>query len=119
MADIIRLPDGSTKICFDNPEVTLGELIEEKLGFDAKEIYDKVVTERNEAIQEYEKLLDSQEDDDGNEDDDDDFQSTPIFKTLCEELDKTSIPSSGGMSEDAMGSGGKTCIVRKGSAIWV
>lgn len=117
MADIIRLPDGSTKICFDGPETALEELIEEKLGLDAKEIYDKVVTERNEAIQEYEKLLNRKNDDNG--DDEEGFQSTPIFKTLCEELDKTSFSSSGGFSEDAMGSGSKTCIVKKGSAIWV
>lgn len=99
MAEVLQLPDGSTKICFGGEEAALGELIEEKLGYDAKEVYDKIIAGRNEAIQAYEELLDESDDDD---DDDLTFQSTPIFKTLCEELDKTSSPSSGGFDEDAM-----------------
>lgn len=103
MADMIRLPDGSLKICFGGPEAALGELIREKLGYDAAEIYEKIVDERDTLAYELSKY----------EDDDDVIGPDDDSKKDAKER------SSGGFSEDAMGSGGKTCIVEKGSAIWV
>ena len=47
MADIIRLPNNEQIICFSSEEHTLGELIREKLGYDAYCIYEGIIDERD------------------------------------------------------------------------
>lgn len=47
MADIIRLPNNEQVICFNSEEYTLGELIREKLGYDAYCIYENIINERD------------------------------------------------------------------------
>lgn len=47
MANVIRMPDGTESVVFEENELALRQLIEEKLGFDAVKIYDAIVEERD------------------------------------------------------------------------
>lgn len=68
MAKVIHMPDGTSKIFFEDNETSLRELIEEKLGRDAVEIYDSVVEERNEYRSKVEYGYGQDEDDDDEDD---------------------------------------------------
>ena len=51
MATTINLPNGERRVFFNDDEIELKDLIKEKLGNDAADIYEHVLAERDELFE--------------------------------------------------------------------